>query len=76
MYVVCEWIGNSQAVAHKHYLQMTDEHYQQAVAEPAAEAQQKAQQSGAESGRADSQAKRPTPVVADEYEPLRQCTNV
>ena len=26
IHVVCEWIGNSQAVAAKHYLQMTDDH--------------------------------------------------
>jgi hypothetical protein len=34
--VVCSWIGNSQPVAMKHYLQVTEEHYQKA--------QQKAQQ--------------------------------
>ena len=27
MHVVCDWIGNSQAVAAKHYLQTTDEHF-------------------------------------------------
>ncbi len=26
-YVVCEWTGNSQAVAQRHYLQVTDEHF-------------------------------------------------
>ena len=30
MHVVCQWIGNSQAVAAKHYLQVTDEHFLQA----------------------------------------------
>ncbi len=29
--VVCEWIGNSQLVAQKHYLQVTDEHFKKAV---------------------------------------------
>ena len=29
--VVCRWIGNSQQVAQKHYLQVTDDHYQRAV---------------------------------------------
>jgi integrase len=29
--VVCEWIGNSQAVAKQHYLQVTDEHYRLAI---------------------------------------------
>lgn len=40
-HVVCRWIGNSQQVARKHYLQVTDEHY--------ARAQQPASESGAKS---------------------------
>ena len=31
IHVVCAWIGNSQAVAAKHYLQVTDADFQQAV---------------------------------------------
>ena len=31
MHVVCQWIGNSQAVAAKHYLQVTDAHYESAA---------------------------------------------
>ena len=31
IHVVCDWIGNSQAVAKKHYLQITDGHFQQAI---------------------------------------------
>ncbi len=34
MHVVCGWIGNSQPVAMKHYLQTTDEHFRQAVQNP------------------------------------------
>ncbi len=30
-HVVCQWIGNSQQVARKHYLQVTDEHFAKAV---------------------------------------------
>lgn len=30
MHVVCEWIGNSQLVAAKHYLHVTDDHFAQA----------------------------------------------
>ena len=33
MHVVCAWIGNSQSVAAKHYLQVTREHFDRAVAE-------------------------------------------
>lgn len=35
MHVVCDWIGNSQAVAAKHYLQTTDEHFAKAAQNPA-----------------------------------------
>ena len=31
LHVVCEWIGNTALIADKHYLQVTDDHYQQAV---------------------------------------------
>ena len=31
MHVVCDWIGNSPAVAAKHYLQTTDEHFAKAA---------------------------------------------
>ncbi len=31
MHVVCRWIGNSQPIAAKHYLQVTDEHFEKAV---------------------------------------------
>ena len=31
LHVVCEWIGNSAAIAEKHYLQVTDDHYNDAV---------------------------------------------
>jgi hypothetical protein len=30
-YVVCIWLGNSLAVAREHYLQVTDEHFEQAA---------------------------------------------
>jgi len=30
LHVVCAWIGNSRAVAQQHYLQVTDEHFEQA----------------------------------------------
>jgi len=31
-HVVCEWLGNSEAVAREHYLQTTDEHFAKAIA--------------------------------------------
>ena len=30
-HVVCKWIGNSRAIAQKHYLQVTDEDYAKAA---------------------------------------------
>ena len=35
MHVVCQWIGNSQPIAAKHYLQVTDEHFSKALQQPA-----------------------------------------
>jgi integrase len=49
-HVVCEWMGNSQPVATKHYLHTTEEHFQRAVCSAAP-----ALQKGAETTRNDSQ---------------------
>lgn len=35
IHVVCAWIGNSEAVAQEHYLQVTDAHFAAAIREPA-----------------------------------------
>lgn len=32
LHVACAWIGNSQAIAAKHYLQVTDDHFEKAIA--------------------------------------------
>ena len=34
IHVVCKWIGNTELVAAKHYLQVTDEHFEKAVQNP------------------------------------------
>ncbi len=64
MHVVCAWIGNSQAVAAKHYLQVTDDHFEKATD---CSALQKALQQPAVSGGTDSQLDSPahkkTPVL-------------
>jgi integrase len=60
IHVVCQWIGNSQAVAAKHYLQVTDEHFRAAVEGPKGAAQNPAQQAQ-ESGRKPSQQKQENP---------------
>jgi integrase len=34
LHVVCAWIGNSKAIAAKHYLQVTDDHFRAATEQP------------------------------------------
>ena len=59
VHVVCRWIGNSPKVAHRHYLQVTDEHFEQAVQNPV--------QHPAASSRTESQA------VSVDADNLRDC---
>ena len=59
MHVVCAWIGNSQTVAAKHYLQVTDEHYDSAAHNPA----QQAHAEGGNTSQVDSPAQNKTPVL-------------
>ena len=49
LHVVCEWIGNSAPIADKHYLQVTDDHYSDAVETVTSEVR------GTESGTADAE---------------------
>lgn len=58
IHVVCAWIGNSQPVAAKHYLQITDQHFEKAIqgaAECGAVALQNAVQQPAATSCLDSQ---------------------
>ena len=32
--MVCDWIGNTEAIASKHYLQVTEDHFAKAVQNP------------------------------------------
>jgi integrase len=56
VHVVCAWIGNSPAVAAKHYLQVTNEHFERAAHESAHESAHKAAQQGSAVGRTGSHA--------------------
>ncbi|MBI2826534.1 MAG: tyrosine-type recombinase/integrase [Planctomycetia bacterium] len=78
-HVVCAWIGNSESVARKHYLQLTDEHFARAVqGGPSKAAQKTAQHAHAEERREpqeqlDAQEKAPVlpgPAASCEYLPL------
>ena len=44
-HVVVKWIGNSEAVARKHYLQVTDDHYRRAAGMPVGESHEAAKAS-------------------------------
>ena len=52
LHVACAWLGNTQTVAARHYLQVTDEHFQQASMAPGDE---EAHKSGAARARGQSQ---------------------
>lgn len=58
IHVACAWIGNTQAVAAKHYLQVRDEDFERAAIEPP-------KPEGAESGalRAQNQAQPPSDTI-------------
>jgi len=75
MHVVCAWLGNSQPVAAKHYLQVTDEHFDQAV-KASTEAVQNPVQYTPESVGKHLYQTRKTPVFPEKYEGLRWCTDV
>lgn len=53
VHVVCSWLGNSALIARKHYLQVTEEHFEQA-AMGEGKAAQKAAQQNADSTRNES----------------------
>ena len=71
-HVVCAWMGNSRAVAEKHYLQVTDDHFEKATQNPT-------QSGSAKSGKGLSEAptaQKKTPVLPGnatncKYLPLR-----
>lgn len=55
LHVVCAWIGNSKAVAAKHYLQVTDEHFAQGAGEASSALQNPVQQPLANPGKSPHQ---------------------
>jgi len=68
MHVVCQWIGNSQPVAAKHYLQVTDAHFASAAQNPA-------QYTSITVGKG-SYKKQQTPAIPEKYRGLPLCTDV
>lgn len=74
IHVVCAWIGNSQPVAAKHYLQVTDEHFERALLSGKA-TQNPTHAAHVGVGNASSE-KGEAPVFPEEYEGLPTYTNV
>ena len=67
-HIVCDWIGNSQLIAAKHYLQITDEHFARATTsdeDSSAQAVQNPVQHDAASFYMESQEKQNMPGNAD-----------
>ncbi|MCE9591915.1 MAG: site-specific integrase [Planctomycetes bacterium] len=67
MHVVCKWIGNSQAIAAKHYLQLTSEHFDRAVAGAPAQGEKQAAQNAAQQP-SETPRNEPKAVPGDEAE--------
>lgn len=51
VHVVCAWLGNSPAVAAKHYLQVTEDHFRQAAQNPAQQVPETVGSCGKDKGR-------------------------
>jgi len=66
LHVVCAWLGNSAAVAAKHYLQVRDEDFQRAIQE----AVQNPVQQAPESGRKAWHPGPGNPEIAQKYDAL------
>lgn len=72
IHVVCGWIGNSELVAAKHYLQVTEEHFQRASGQPEEATQNPTRPALVQAGRGSSK-KSERPVITENYEPLPLC---
>ncbi len=72
LHVVTSWIGNSELVAAKHYLQVTDEHFQRAASDEAAQnAAQKLHESTGNGSQVRKIKKGDSPINAETRNNLR-----
>jgi integrase len=74
MHVVCEWIGNSETVAKKHYLQVTAEHFQRASGSATQNPTQQASES-TRMGQSGVQRKRKNPRQSEDSSALDGITS-
>ena len=80
--VACAWIGNSEAVAKKHYLQVTEEHFQRAIASGRQSGGSPIKNSGhglahgpSVTGQNASYQETQNPIITENYGVLPYCTN-
>ncbi len=71
---VCRWIGNTVAIAARHYVQVTDDDFRKAAGTTKGAAQNPAQQPS-ELGRKGSQQDTSTPQFSEEYQGVRVYAN-
>ena len=74
-HVVCAWMGNSEAVARRHYLQVTDDHFNKAVTGAFEAVQNPVQQPSAEYAATFRTQKTKTPAFSRENEGVRELTS-
>jgi len=72
---VCKWIGNTVAIAARHYVQVTDQDFERASRVPD-KALQNPRHPARVGPRKTSSEKDKGPVFPEKNEPLRTCTNV
>jgi integrase len=77
MHVVCKWIGNSEAIAAKHYLQLTDAHFAKANQPKSApeNPQQNPQQSGLENACQGGTVETANPQISRDFAYSHNVTN-
>jgi integrase len=73
MHVVCKWIGNTEPVAAKHYLQVTDAHFERAIRDEESAAQNPAQYTP-KMDRKGRESESRKPAFPAKYERLRPIT--
>ncbi len=72
MHVVCAWIGNTEPVAVKYYLQINDGHFQKVAGAAQNAAHQGAETSGIK-GNTESRGMQQTPINAGECGNMELC---
>lgn len=73
-HVVCEWIGNSEAVARDHYLQVTEADFEKA-SQPEAKSEAVGSRNGSQGVEVKQFANKKSPGIAERFETMRNTAN-